>query len=122
MTFYSDKNIFNSITEIDDEEINLGNNNNDDDDDDDDYDDDDDNNNDKNKTPSTTISVNHLLHKYVKIHNKSHVSVSTLLKIILKLNNDKKKDDDDDDDKDSYLHIYQLFLPKYSVSRTVSII
>lgn len=90
-------NIFNSITEIDDEIIYLNNG-------DDDYDD---------ENPSI-CSVSQLLENYIKFNN--HLSFSTLLKIILSY------DDENLIDNNVYLYFHKIFLPNHSRTNAISII
>ena len=112
-------NIFNSLTEINDEEIKVFNNN---DNDNVNYD----------KIP-LIISVKQILEKYINFNDNYYLSVSTLLNIISnfdkKGNKDKDNDDDDDDDDaddddDSNIiyMLHNIYLPTYSRTSTVSII
>ena len=99
--------IFNSITEFDDEVINLC------------IDDDDDNNN--NDEIPLVVSIPQLLENYINRHNHFHLSIITLLKIILSY---KKKDNTIlfDDYNNVNLFLQRRFLPKHSKTNTISII
>ena len=97
-------NIFDTITEIDDEIIYLNNG--------------DDDKNDDDKNPST-YSVSQLLENYIKSNN--HLSFLTLLKIILS-NDNKLSDENLMDNNNIYLYFHKIFLPNHSRINAVSII
>ena len=101
-------NIFKSLTEIDDEEINLRDNINDDDE----------------KTP-IIVSVYQLLEKYIKYNYNYHLSVISLLQIIL--NNDDElniiiNNNNNNNNNDISLFFHKIFLPNHSHAHTISII
>lgn len=95
--------IFNTITEIDDENIKF-------------FDDNDiaEDNNDNDKIP-VIFSISQLFSKY----HHSHVSFLTLLKIILKLD---VNDESVLNDENIYSYFHQVFLPKYNIKNTISIV
>ena len=95
-------NIFDTITEIDDEIIYLNNG--------------DDDKNDDDKNPST-YSVSQLLENYIKSNN--HLSFLTLLKIILSNESDENLMDNNNN---IYLYFHKIFLPNHSRINAVSII
>ena len=105
----NNKSIFNSITEIDDEKINLFNDN--------DFEEE------ENTVPST-ISTSQLIEKYVKFNNHSHLSILTLLKFVLKLDDNNVMDNNTThyNDDDVLFYFYKIFLPKYSSINTISIV
>ena len=104
----NNNNIFNSITEIDDEEINIQ----------------DDNDHDE-KIPMI-VSVYQLIERYTKLNDNYHLSISSLLKIIQ--NNDNNHDDGGqiktfiNNNDISLLYFHKIFLPNHSHTHTVSII
>lgn len=104
----NDKSIFNSITEVDDEEINLFNNDSD---------------NEEDKIPST-ISTIQLIEKYVKFNSHSHLSILTLLNFVLKLDDNNVMDNNTThyNDDDVLFYFYKIFIPKYSSINTISIV
>ena len=94
--------IFNSITELGDEEINL-------------YNDDDDNDDDK---LSLTISIGEILENYIR-HNNHHISILTMLKII---------DDNNNNNNNNYIIknisyiFHKIYIPKYSLSNNIPLL
>ena len=95
--------IFDSITELGDEEINLYNNDNDDDDDD--------------KLP-LTISIGEILEKYICHNNNHHISILTMLKII----DDNITNNNNDIIKNISYIFHKIYIPKYSLSNNIPLL
>lgn len=108
----SDKSIFTSITEIADEEIIVYENNVNFD-------------NDNEQVPSI-VSINQLLSNYIYSSNfNNHLSILSLLKYIsLCSSNDYGNNNSDDDTLMNNIQIFlnEVFLPKYSIKKTVSLL